>query len=54
MGISRGKLRPEVFKSKVEDILQTLQLPIQVNDTLPILHTVPFIKLGSVRFLKRF
>ncbi len=33
MGISRGKLRPEVFKSKVEDILQTLQLPIQVNDT---------------------
>ncbi|XDV32646.1 hypothetical protein PO909_003399, partial [Leuciscus waleckii] len=34
MGISRGKLRPEVFKSKAEDILQTLQLPIQVNDTL--------------------
>uniref|UniRef100_A0AAY4CBL7 PNK FHA domain-containing protein n=1 Tax=Denticeps clupeoides TaxID=299321 RepID=A0AAY4CBL7_9TELE len=30
MGISRGKLRPEVFKSKVEDILQTLQLPVQV------------------------
>ncbi|XP_067221171.1 bifunctional polynucleotide phosphatase/kinase isoform X2 [Chanodichthys erythropterus] len=31
MGISRGKLRPEVFKSKAEDILQTLQLPIQAN-----------------------
>ncbi|KAF0030715.1 hypothetical protein F2P81_017446 [Scophthalmus maximus] len=30
MGIARGKLRPEVFKSKVEDILATLQLPVQV------------------------
>ncbi|XP_055052025.2 bifunctional polynucleotide phosphatase/kinase isoform X2 [Misgurnus anguillicaudatus] len=30
MGIARGKLKPEVFKSKVEDILQTLQLPVQV------------------------
>ncbi|KAI5098680.1 bifunctional polynucleotide phosphatase/kinase isoform X1, partial [Silurus meridionalis] len=30
MGIARGKLRPEVFKSKVEDILQTLKLPVQV------------------------
>ncbi|GLD65645.1 bifunctional polynucleotide phosphatase/kinase [Lates japonicus] len=30
MGISKGKLRPEVFKSKVEDILATLQLPVQV------------------------
>ncbi|XP_053362829.1 bifunctional polynucleotide phosphatase/kinase [Clarias gariepinus] len=30
MGIARGKLRPEVFKSKVEDILQTLNLPVQV------------------------
>ncbi|XP_051963026.1 bifunctional polynucleotide phosphatase/kinase isoform X2 [Xyrauchen texanus] len=30
MGISRGKLRPEVFKSKVEDILETLQLSVQV------------------------
>ncbi|XP_073343188.1 bifunctional polynucleotide phosphatase/kinase [Pagrus major] len=30
MGIARGKLRPEVFKSKVEDILTTLQLPVQV------------------------
>lgn len=30
MGISRGKLRPEVFKSKVEDILTRLQLPVQV------------------------
>ncbi|KAM3842398.1 bifunctional polynucleotide phosphatase/kinase-like [Diretmus argenteus] len=30
MGIARGKLRPEVFKSKVEDILSTLQLPVQV------------------------
>lgn len=30
MGIAKGKLRPEVFKSKVEDILATLKLPIQV------------------------
>ncbi|KAL4647390.1 bifunctional polynucleotide phosphatase/kinase isoform X1 [Arapaima gigas] len=30
MGIARGKLRPEVFKSKVEDILATLKLPLQV------------------------
>uniref|UniRef100_A0A665V8G1 PNK FHA domain-containing protein n=1 Tax=Echeneis naucrates TaxID=173247 RepID=A0A665V8G1_ECHNA len=30
MGIAKGKLRPEVFKSKVEDILSTLQLPVQV------------------------
>ncbi|KAG8002206.1 Bifunctional polynucleotide phosphatase/kinase [Nibea albiflora] len=30
MGIARGKLRPEVFKSKVEDILTTLQLSVQV------------------------
>lgn len=31
MGIAKGKLRPEVFKSKVEDILTTLQLPLQVD-----------------------
>ncbi|CAN9511093.1 unnamed protein product [Ophioblennius macclurei] len=30
MGIAKGKLKPEVFKSKVEDILSTLQLPVQV------------------------
>ncbi|XP_070685137.1 bifunctional polynucleotide phosphatase/kinase [Pempheris klunzingeri] len=30
MGITKGKLRPEVFKSKVEDILSMLQLPVQV------------------------
>ncbi|KAK0155022.1 Bifunctional polynucleotide phosphatase/kinase [Merluccius polli] len=30
MGIARGKLKPEVFKSKVEDILSSLQLPVQV------------------------
>uniref|UniRef100_A0A674CI89 Polynucleotide kinase 3'-phosphatase n=1 Tax=Salmo trutta TaxID=8032 RepID=A0A674CI89_SALTR len=30
MGISRGKLKPEDFKSKVENILKTLQLPVQV------------------------
>lgn len=32
MGIAKGKLRPEVFKSKVEDILTTLQLPVQVDN----------------------
>ena len=31
MGIAKGKLRPEVFKSKVEDVLATLQLPVQVG-----------------------
>ncbi|XP_040901828.1 bifunctional polynucleotide phosphatase/kinase [Toxotes jaculatrix] len=30
MGIAKGKLRPEVFKSKVEDVLTMLQLPVQV------------------------
>ncbi|XP_026172097.1 bifunctional polynucleotide phosphatase/kinase [Mastacembelus armatus] len=30
LGIAKGKLRPEVFKSKVEDILTVLQLPVQV------------------------
>lgn len=30
MGIAKGKLRPEVLKSKVEDILTTLKLPVQV------------------------
>ncbi|KAJ7990208.1 hypothetical protein DPEC_G00297930 [Dallia pectoralis] len=30
MGIARGKLRPEDFKCKVEDILKALQLPVQV------------------------
>uniref|UniRef100_A0A1A8D7H0 Polynucleotide kinase 3'-phosphatase n=2 Tax=Nothobranchius kadleci TaxID=1051664 RepID=A0A1A8D7H0_NOTKA len=30
MGIAKGKLCPEVFKSKVEDILAALQLPVQV------------------------
>ncbi|XP_056467303.1 bifunctional polynucleotide phosphatase/kinase [Gadus chalcogrammus] len=30
MGIARGKLNPNVFKSKVEDILSSLQLPVQV------------------------
>ncbi|XP_033833465.1 bifunctional polynucleotide phosphatase/kinase [Periophthalmus magnuspinnatus] len=30
MGIAKGKLRPEVFKSKVEDILATLKLSVQV------------------------
>uniref|UniRef100_A0A8C5DMQ6 PNK FHA domain-containing protein n=1 Tax=Gouania willdenowi TaxID=441366 RepID=A0A8C5DMQ6_GOUWI len=36
MGIAKGKLRPEVFKSKVEDILATLQLPVQANDDIPV------------------
>uniref|UniRef100_A0A9J8BE69 Polynucleotide kinase 3'-phosphatase n=1 Tax=Cyprinus carpio carpio TaxID=630221 RepID=A0A9J8BE69_CYPCA len=44
MGISRGKLRPEVFKSKVEDILQTLQLPVQVfASTAPGIYRKPVI-----------
>uniref|UniRef100_A0A671SCT0 Bifunctional polynucleotide phosphatase/kinase-like n=1 Tax=Sinocyclocheilus anshuiensis TaxID=1608454 RepID=A0A671SCT0_9TELE len=44
MGISRGKLRPEVFKSKVEDILQTLQLPIQVfASTAPGIYRKPVV-----------
>ncbi|XP_076000064.1 bifunctional polynucleotide phosphatase/kinase [Genypterus blacodes] len=30
MGIARGKLKPEVFQSKVEDILTKLKLPVQV------------------------
>ncbi|XP_059188176.1 bifunctional polynucleotide phosphatase/kinase [Centropristis striata] len=30
MGIAKGKLRPEAFKSKVEDILAKLKLPVQV------------------------
>lgn len=33
MGIAKGKLRPEVFKSKVEDVLATLQLAVQVGGT---------------------
>uniref|UniRef100_A0A8C2D371 Polynucleotide kinase 3'-phosphatase n=1 Tax=Cyprinus carpio TaxID=7962 RepID=A0A8C2D371_CYPCA len=44
MGISRGKLRPEVFKSKIMDILQTLQLPIQVlASTAPGIYRKPVI-----------
>ncbi|KAK7171556.1 hypothetical protein R3I93_003998 [Phoxinus phoxinus] len=44
MGISRGKLRPEVFKSKAEDILQTLKLPIQVFvSTAPGIYRKPVI-----------
>ncbi|XP_058489988.1 bifunctional polynucleotide phosphatase/kinase [Solea solea] len=30
LGITKGKLRPEVFQSKVEDIVAALQLPVQV------------------------
>ncbi|KAM8853628.1 bifunctional polynucleotide phosphatase/kinase [Synchiropus picturatus] len=30
MGIAKGKLRPEAFQAKVEDILAKLQLPVQV------------------------
>uniref|UniRef100_A0A8C2BKY6 Polynucleotide kinase 3'-phosphatase n=1 Tax=Cyprinus carpio TaxID=7962 RepID=A0A8C2BKY6_CYPCA len=39
-----SKLRPEVFKSKVEDILQTLQLPIHVfASTAPGIYRKPVI-----------
>lgn len=42
MGIAKGKLRPEVFKSKVEDILTTLQLPVQVDNDGAWLLFLPF------------
>lgn len=38
MGIAKGKLRPEVFKSKVEDILATLKLPVQVQYISHLFH----------------
>uniref|UniRef100_A0A4W6DSK4 Polynucleotide kinase 3'-phosphatase n=1 Tax=Lates calcarifer TaxID=8187 RepID=A0A4W6DSK4_LATCA len=40
MGIAKGKLRPEVFKSKVEDILATLQClwrPVLVSTRKPVM-----------------
>lgn len=41
MGIAKGKLRPEVFKSKVEDILATLKLPVQVQYISHLFHLSP-------------
>lgn len=48
MGIAKGSLKEEVFKSKVEDILQTLQLPVQVSFPL---HFTQLCQLPSKTLL---
>lgn len=52
MGIAKGKLRPEVFKSKVEDILTKLQLPVQVRLVLgQILSFISYLMSSCYVFL---
>ncbi|KAM3615776.1 uncharacterized protein V6R79_007629 [Siganus canaliculatus] len=53
MGIAKGKLRPEVFKSKVEDILTTLQLSVQVFvATAPGIYRKPVMGMWNYLFEK--
>ncbi|XP_068441294.1 bifunctional polynucleotide phosphatase/kinase [Clinocottus analis] len=48
MGIARGKLQPDDFKSKVEDILAALQLPVQVFvSTSPGVYRKPVIGMWN-------
>lgn len=48
MGIGKGKLRPEDFKCKVEDILATLKLPIQVlASTGPGIYRKPVVGMWT-------